>query len=85
MVSKLEARFSKHDRQIAAIRKLILQGMKMIDRRDKQSERESNRIHGEMDEIRKDIRELTTSQRETDRMLKTLIRSLERGRNGHPK
>jgi len=27
----LEARVSEHDRQIAAIRKLILQGMKMIN------------------------------------------------------
>ena len=27
---KLEARVSEHDRQIAAIRKLVLQGMKMI-------------------------------------------------------
>jgi hypothetical protein len=30
MPSKLEARVSAHDRQIAAIRKLILQGMKMV-------------------------------------------------------
>ncbi|MGO9262513.1 MAG: hypothetical protein ACLQU1_40455 [Bryobacteraceae bacterium] len=31
MPTKLEARVSEHDRQIAAIRKLILQGMKMIN------------------------------------------------------
>jgi len=28
--SKLEARVTQHDREIAAIRKLILQGMKML-------------------------------------------------------
>ncbi len=31
------------------------------------------------------INSLAASQRETDRMLKGLIRSLERGRNGHGK
>ncbi|MGO9262512.1 MAG: hypothetical protein ACLQU1_40450 [Bryobacteraceae bacterium] len=31
MPTKLEARVAEHDRQIAAIRKLILQGMKMIN------------------------------------------------------
>ena len=60
MPSKLEARVSEHDRQIAAIRKLILAGMKMIN-------------------------SLATSQRETDRMLKRLIRSLEHGGNRHRK
>jgi hypothetical protein len=30
MLSKLEARVAQHDREIAAIRKLILQGMKML-------------------------------------------------------
>jgi hypothetical protein len=30
MPSKLEARVIQHDREIAAIRKLVLQGMKML-------------------------------------------------------
>ena len=30
MPSRLEARVTQHDREIAAIRKLILQGMKML-------------------------------------------------------
>jgi hypothetical protein len=30
MPSKLESRVTQHDREIAAIRKLILQGMKML-------------------------------------------------------
>lgn len=58
---------TKHDREIAAIRKLILEGMKMIvaDRRD--------------------IKALVASQKETDRELKALIRSLRGGTNGHEK
>jgi len=31
MASQLEARIAQHDREIAAIRKLILHGMKMIN------------------------------------------------------
>lgn len=51
---------AKHDREIPAIRKLVLTGMKMINA-------------------------LATSQRETDRQLQALIRSLQRGSNGHSK
>jgi hypothetical protein len=66
MPSKLEARVTEHDRQIAAIRKLILTGMKMLN------------------ETQTQVKALATSQRETDRMLQGLIRSLERGgHNGH--
>ena len=50
---------SRHDREIAAIRKLVLTGMKMIV-------------------------SLTASQRETDKQLQMLVRSL-RGTNGHAK
>lgn len=35
-VSKTEDRLSKHDREIAAIRKLVLQGMKMLVRNQTQ-------------------------------------------------
>jgi hypothetical protein len=59
MPGKLETRVTEHDRQIAATRKLILTGMKMLNA-------------------------LTASQRETDRMLQGLIRSLKGGgHNGH--
>jgi len=51
---------ARHDREIAAIRKLILTGMKMINA-------------------------LTASQRETDKQLQALIRSMQRGSNGHTK
>jgi hypothetical protein len=66
MPSKLETRVTEHDRQIAAIRKLILTGMKMLN------------------ETQTQVKALTASQRETDRMLQGLIRSLKGGgHNGH--
>jgi len=52
--------FSKHVREIASIRKLVLTGMKMLNN-------------------------LAASQRETDRQLQVLVRSLQRGGNGHVK
>jgi len=58
---------SKHDREIAAIRKLVLTGMKMLVR------------------LETSQRELQASQRETDKELKILIRSLRGGTNGHAK
>ena len=65
-MATLEERVDKHDREIAAIRKLLQAGMKMLVRNE--------------DSIRK----LTASQKETDRQLKKLIRSLEGGEgNGH--
>jgi hypothetical protein len=66
MPSKSETRVTEHDRQIAAIRKLILTEMKMLN------------------ETQTQVKALATSQRETDRMLQGLIRSLEGGcHNGH--
>ena len=47
-----------HDPEIAAIRKLVLTGMKMLN-------------------------QVIESQRETNRQLRTLVRSLQRGTNGH--
>jgi len=50
MPSNLEARVAQHDREIAAIRKLILVGMKMINSNNAQiralanSQRETDRI-----------------------------------------
>lgn len=62
---------TKHDREIAAIRKLILQGMRMLVDYKREHDRE--------------MRELRASQAETDRELKALIRSLRGGTNGHSK
>lgn len=76
MPSSLEARVALHDREIAAIRKLVLTGMKMLVQLEA-SQKETDRM----------LKELKASQKETDRMLKDLIRSLGRGGsgNGHSK
>lgn len=64
----------RHDREIAAIRKLVLTGMKMLNGLI-ESQRRLEASH----------RRLEASQRETDRQLQILIRSLQRGGNGHSK
>jgi hypothetical protein len=81
VATKLEARVSEHDRQIAAIRKLILQGMKMIN----SVNAGLLRLEGQEEATRRDLRELAAAQRETGVQLKAFIRSMERGRNGHSK
>jgi hypothetical protein len=84
--TKLEARVSQHDREIAAIRKLILTGMKMISsiqtsqREIIASQREIQASHRE---IQRELKALAASQRETDRELKAFIRSLRGATNGH--
>ena len=66
-MASLKERVDEHDREIAAIRKLLLAGMKMLVRLELSQKR------------------LEAAQKETDRMLKELIRSLGRngGGNGH--
>jgi Xaa-Pro aminopeptidase len=64
-MATLKERVDKHDREIAAIRKLIHTGMKMLVK------------------LEEEVRELATSQRETDRQLQAFIRSLRRGANVH--
>lgn len=62
----LKERVDKHDREIAAIKKILQTGMKMLVR------------------IETKVDQLATSQKETDRQLQLLIRSLNRGNgNGH--
>jgi hypothetical protein len=65
-------RLDKHDREIAAIRKLVQTGMKMIVR-----------IEALQMETRKDLRELAAAQKRTAKDLQALINSLRAGRNGH--
>lgn len=79
MPTKLEARVSRHDREIAAIRKLIVTGMEILVK----SDQNLLRLEGAQVAMREDLRQLAAAQRETDRQLKGLIRALERGRNGH--
>ena len=65
---------SKHDREIAAIRKLVFTGMKML-----------NGVIESQRESKAELRELRAAQRETDRQLQILVRSLQRGGNGPSK
>jgi len=70
----LKERVDKHDREIAAIRKLIHTGMKMFVKAE-----EEHAV------FRKELRELAAQQRATARELEAFIRSLRRGSNGHTK
>jgi len=52
MASKVEIHLTKHDREIAAIRKLILAGMKMIVKNDQKHEQHFLRMEGAQFELR---------------------------------
>jgi hypothetical protein len=69
-----QERLTKHDREIAAIRKLVLTGMKMIV-----SLTASQRI------LTASQRKTDEQLRKTDGQLQDFIRSLQRGTNGHAK
>ena len=73
-MASLKERIDEHDREIAAIRKLLLTGMKMLVRLE-QSQKKLEAAQTRLE----------ASLKETDRMLKELIRSLGRsgGGNGH--
>jgi hypothetical protein len=75
MPSKLEARVTQHDREIAAIRKLILQGMKMLVENGAQIK--ALAVAQRATDKRLDALSITVDR---------FIRSLERGgSNGHSK
>jgi hypothetical protein len=76
-----DARLNEHDRQIAAIRKLLLTGMKLLVN----VEKTMDRLSGEHLQMRKDLRELRAAQRVTEQRLQGLIAALQRGGNGHRK
>ena len=67
-------RLDQHDRQIAAIRALVKQGIQMVV--------ETRRIALE---TRKDLREIAAIQKRTDQKLEMLIDTMRRGANGHAK
>jgi hypothetical protein len=67
-------RLDKHDRQIASMRDLVKEGMKMVV--------ETRRLALE---TRRDLRELAAAQKRTDASLHALIDSLQGGGNGHTK
>ena len=67
-------RLDQHDEQIAAIRDLVKEGIRMV--------LETRRVALE---TRKDLRELATAQKRTDASLHALIESLRGGGYGHTK
>jgi len=86
-MATLNERVDEHDREIAAIRKLLLTGAKMLVKSDQNMLRLEGlqmALKEEQIALRKELRELAASHRETERELKGLIRSL-RGGNGHSK
>ena len=71
-------RLDQHDREIAAIRTLLKQGMKMLV----EYQRENREEHSQ---IRKELRELAAQQKKTEASLQTFMDGLRRGANGHAK
>jgi Spy/CpxP family protein refolding chaperone len=67
-------RLDRHDKQIASMRDLVKEGMKMVV--------ETRRLALE---TRRDLRELAAAQKRTDASLHALIDSLQGGGNGHTK
>lgn len=67
-------RIDRHDREIAAIRKLMMTGTKMLVRSEKR-----------IDNLTAAVDRLERSQEKTDAALKDFIRSLKGGSNGHSK
>ena len=73
-MASFKERVDQHDREIAAIRKLLHTGMKMFVK-----------LEEEHIAFRKELRELAAQQRATAREVENFIRSLRRGSNGHTK
>ena len=67
-------RLDRHDREIAAIRKLMLTGMKTFVK-----------LEEIQTETRKELRELAAAQKLTQKSLQDFIQSLRGGGNGHGK
>ena len=76
----VEGRLAEHDRQLSAIKKLILTGMRMLTRTDEQL----NSLTGKVEALADDMRKLSAAQRATEKKLPGLIDAL-RGSNGHGK
>jgi hypothetical protein len=74
-------RLDQHDKQIAAIRDLVKEGIKMVVETRRMA-LETRRLALE---TRKDLRELAAAQKRTDASLHALIDSLRGGGNGHTK
>ncbi len=78
----LKERVNKHDREIAAIRKLLAAGMKMLGR----IEAKQLAAEDEMREMRAYQRETARQLRELGERIDRVVRSIEHGEgNGHSK
>jgi uncharacterized coiled-coil protein SlyX len=83
----LESRVAEHDRQIAAIKKLMMAGMRMLSQTDAQISLLTGKVDAITVEVRAlagDLRKLAAAQTATEKKLASLIDTL-RGPNGHGK
>ena len=76
--AETEAKLTKHDREIDAIRSLIRTGMRLIVRIEQaQLQNEHAKLQND-----RQIAELRASQKETGQQIQSLLKAIERGRNG---
>ncbi len=73
-IDRAEQRLDKHDREIAAIKTLLKQGMRLLVE-----------VQQSQKEIQQTVKELAEAQKNTDASLQAFIDSLKRGGNGHSK
>jgi len=71
-MATFKERIDRHDREIAAIRKLLQTGMKMLVR----NEEEIRKLTADLRETARLLKETDRQQKETDRRLERFIRSL---------
>lgn len=88
-------RLDRHDRQIAAITKLLKTGMRMLVKvqeeqaaqRDDQAalRKEVRAVAAEVKSVAAEVRSLAAMQKRTEASLQGLINTMRRGTNGHSK
>ncbi len=78
MAVTVNQRLDQHDKQIAAIRKIIHEGMRLV----LESRRESSQFAAQ---FRKELRELKAAQKKTDETLQEFIKSIRGSGNGDGK
>ena len=69
---------AKHDREIAAIRKLVQEGMRMVHEYHQET-------RAYVRESRKEMKELRAAQKATEASLKAFIDTMRGAGNGHAK
>jgi predicted nucleic acid-binding Zn-ribbon protein len=74
-------RLDRHDRQIAAITKLLQTGMRMLVK----TQEEQTALRKEVRELTSDVRGLAAMQKRTEATLQAFINTMKRGGNGHSK